>query len=97
MTNFHNPTGMSLNDEQKQRIVELADKHDVYLIEDDVYSELYFSNKKPSSLRTFDTQDRVLHCGSFSKVFARVIGWGGWSTSALMSICKTATYLDFVR
>ncbi|EJG0315157.1 PLP-dependent aminotransferase family protein [Vibrio parahaemolyticus] len=67
MTNFHNPTGTSLNDEQKQRIVELADKHDVYLIEDDVYSELYFSNKKPSSLRTFDTQDRVLHCGSFSK------------------------------
>ncbi|MCA2486876.1 MULTISPECIES: aminotransferase-like domain-containing protein, partial [Vibrio] len=56
MTNFHNPTGTSLNDEQKQRIVELADKHDVYLIEDDVYSELFFSNKKPSSLKTFDTQ-----------------------------------------
>ncbi|EJS2608368.1 PLP-dependent aminotransferase family protein [Vibrio alginolyticus] len=67
MTNFHNPTGTLLSDGQKQRIVELADKYDVYLIEDDVYSELYFSEKKPSSLKAFDTQERVLHCGSFSK------------------------------
>ncbi|MEF1214594.1 PLP-dependent aminotransferase family protein, partial [Vibrio alginolyticus] len=67
MTNFHNPTGTLLSDGQKQRIVEMADKYDVYLIEDDVYSELYFSEKKPSSLKAFDTQERVLHCGSFSK------------------------------
>ncbi|YCO04848.1 aminotransferase-like domain-containing protein [Vibrio sp. VNB-15] len=67
MTNFHNPTGTSLCDKRKQHIVELANRYDVYLIEDDVYSELYFSDKKPNALKTFDTQERVLHCSSFSK------------------------------
>ncbi|MFQ0975644.1 PLP-dependent aminotransferase family protein [Vibrio campbellii] len=67
MTNFHNPTGTSLSDEEKHRVVELANQHDVYLIEDDVYAELYFGEKKPMSLKSFDTQERVLHCGSLSK------------------------------
>ncbi|MGP8307594.1 aminotransferase-like domain-containing protein [Vibrio sp. YIC-376] len=67
MVNFQNPTGTSLSDAQKSRIVSLADKYDVILIEDDVYSELHFSANKPTSLKTFDTQERVLHCSSFSK------------------------------
>ena len=67
MTNFHNPTGTSLSDEEKHRVVDLANQHDVYLIEDDVYAELYFGEKKPMSLKSFDTHERVLHCGSLSK------------------------------
>ncbi|MBR9788647.1 MAG: PLP-dependent aminotransferase family protein [Vibrionaceae bacterium] len=67
MVNFQNPTGASLSDEQKNQIVRLADQYHVFLIEDDVYSELYFTASKPTCLKTFDTQDRVLHCASFSK------------------------------
>lgn len=67
MTNFHNPTGTSLSGSEKRRIVELADQYNVYLIEDDVYAELYFADNKPTSLKSFDTQERVLHCGSLSK------------------------------
>ncbi|MCY9875869.1 PLP-dependent aminotransferase family protein [Vibrio natriegens] len=67
MVNFHNPTGALLSDEQKERIVRMAEQNDVYLIEDDVYSELYFTANKPTSLKTFDTQGRVLHCSSLSK------------------------------
>ena len=67
MTNFHNPTGTSLSDEEKHRVVDLANQHDVYLIEDDAYAELYFGEKKPTSLKSFDTHERVLHCGSLSK------------------------------
>ncbi len=67
MTNFHNPTGTSLSDEEKHRVVDLANQHDVYLIEDDAYAELYFGEKKPMSLKSFDTHERVLHCGSLSK------------------------------
>ncbi len=88
MTNFHNPTGTSLNDEQKQRIVELADKHDVYLIEDDVYSELYFLTRNQVRLKLLIPKIACCIADHFQKVFARVIGWGGWSTSALMNICK---------
>ncbi|MDK9777921.1 MULTISPECIES: PLP-dependent aminotransferase family protein [unclassified Vibrio] len=67
MTNFHNPTGTSLSAQKKQRVIELANQHDVYVIEDDVYAELYFSDSKPVALKSFDTQERVLHCGSLSK------------------------------
>ncbi|WP_319537273.1 PLP-dependent aminotransferase family protein [uncultured Vibrio sp.] len=67
MVNFQNPTGALLSDEKKNQIVRLADQYNVFLIEDDVYSELYFTANKPTCLKTFDTQDRVLHCSSFSK------------------------------
>ncbi len=67
MVNFQNPTGASLSDKQKNQIVRLADKYNVFIIEDDVYSELYFSGNKPASLKSYDNQERVLHCASFSK------------------------------
>ncbi|PFG56419.1 DNA-binding transcriptional MocR family regulator [Vibrio sp. ES.051] len=67
MVNFHNPTGSSLSEAKKEQVVRLAEKYDVYIIEDDVYAELHFDIEKPTSLKTYDSQDRVLHCGSFSK------------------------------
>ncbi|GAK86785.1 transcriptional regulator GntR family domain [Vibrio ponticus] len=69
MSNFHNPTGQSMSDVNKQKMVELARKHQVHLIEDDVYGELYFAQDKPSSLKSFDSaeQEQVLHCSSLSK------------------------------
>lgn len=77
MPNFQNPTGVTLSDHVKQRIVELANQYDVILIEDDVYSELYFGDQKPKPLKFWDTQDRVLTCGSFSKSLCPGyrIGW----------------------
>lgn len=79
MSNFQNPTGLCLSDRKKQKIVELAKLHQVYLIEDDVYGELYFSAQKPTCLKSFDNfqQERVLHCGSLSKSLCPGyrIGW----------------------
>jgi len=70
MSNFQNPTGTSMSEGKKRKVVELARQHNVYLIEDDVYAELYYSEQKPSSLKTYDfasMDERVLHCGSLSK------------------------------
>lgn len=77
MPNFHNPTGVTLDDETKQSIVELANRYQVTLIEDDVYSELYFGEQKPKPLKYWDEEDRVLMCGSFSKSLCPGyrIGW----------------------
>lgn len=77
MPNFHNPTGATLSDEMKRTIVQLADQYKVTLIEDDVYSELYFGDIKPKPLKYWDTQDRVMTCGSFSKSLCPGyrIGW----------------------
>jgi DNA-binding transcriptional MocR family regulator len=77
MTTFQNPTGATLSDAKKQALVELLAKHQVPLIEDDVYSELHFSSEPVRPAKFFDRQGLVVHCGSFSKCLAPGyrIGW----------------------
>ncbi|WP_298507861.1 PLP-dependent aminotransferase family protein [uncultured Kordia sp.] len=69
-TNFNNPTGKSLSTEQKKELVQLITKHQIPLIEDDVYGELYFGKHRPSTCKQFDTEGLVLYCSSFSKTLA---------------------------
>jgi DNA-binding transcriptional MocR family regulator len=77
MTTFHNPTGALMPDEAKQELVRLLAKHDVALVEDDVYAELYFGARRPKPTKAFDRDGRVLDCGSFSKCLAPGyrVGW----------------------
>ncbi len=77
MTTFHNPTGALMPDEGKQELVRLLSKHDVALVEDDVYAELYFGARRPKPTKAFDRDGRVLDCGSFSKCLAPGyrVGW----------------------
>jgi DNA-binding transcriptional MocR family regulator len=77
MTNFQNPLGSLLSDDKKQALVTLITKYQVPLIEDDVYSELYFGDKRPMPAKAFDTQGLVMHCSSFSKCLAPGyrVGW----------------------
>ena len=77
MTNFQNPLGSLMSDEKKKAVVEMLAAHEVPLIEDDVYGELYFGSKRPVSAKAFDTRGMVMHCSSFSKSLAPGyrIGW----------------------
>jgi DNA-binding transcriptional MocR family regulator len=77
MPNFQNPLGFQMSDERKQRLVELLGGHDIPVIENDVYQELYFGETRPTTLKNFDTKGLVLHCGSFSKSLTASyrIGW----------------------
>lgn len=77
MPHFQNPTGYCLSDEVKEAIVVLANQYDFFVIEDDVYSDLAFSGELLKPLKFWDTQDRVLLCGSFSKSLAPGyrVGW----------------------
>ncbi|EPF2927343.1 PLP-dependent aminotransferase family protein [Vibrio navarrensis] len=77
MTNFHNPTGTTLSADKKQAVMDLANRYDVVVIEDDVYAELSFAMPRPLPLKAYDQQDRVLLCGSFSKCLCPGyrIGW----------------------
>lgn len=70
MTNFQNPLGSLMSDEKKKALVELLTRYDVPLIEDDVYGELYFGNKRPAAAKAFDREGIVMHCSSFSKCLA---------------------------
>lgn len=77
MTQFQNPMGASMATEQKRTLVSLLSRHNVPLIEDDVYGELYFGSRSPIPAKAFDTDGLVMHCGSFSKTLAPGfrIGW----------------------
>ncbi|WP_179404414.1 PLP-dependent aminotransferase family protein [Burkholderia guangdongensis] len=77
MTSFHNPTGATMSDERKRALIDLLAAHQVPLIEDDVYSELYFGTTPVRPAKLYDTHGLVLHCGSFSKCLAPGfrIGW----------------------
>ncbi|WP_186231816.1 PLP-dependent aminotransferase family protein [Burkholderia gladioli] len=77
MTSFQNPTGALLADARKRALVELLARHQVPLIEDDVYGELHFGSRAPLPARAFDRHGLVMHCSSFSKTLAPGyrIGW----------------------
>ncbi len=77
MTNFQNPLGGSMTPARKQALVELVTRHQLPLIEDDVYGELYFAEDRPVPAKAFDREGWVMHCSSFSKTLAPGyrIGW----------------------
>jgi len=77
MSSLHNPMGASLSQEKKQKLYQLLEKHDVPLIEDDVYAEIYFGTEPPKPVKSFDRKGLVMHCGSFSKNLAPGyrVGW----------------------
>lgn len=77
MTSFQNPLGATLPDAKKRELVQLLAKHDIPLIEDDVYAELYFGTDRPKPAKAFDRKGLVLSCGSFSKCLAPGyrLGW----------------------
>jgi DNA-binding transcriptional MocR family regulator len=65
--NFHNPAGCTLSAEKRQRLVELAAEHDVWILEDDPYRELPFDTDPPATMLTPEPGGRVIHASSFSK------------------------------
>ncbi len=77
MSNFHNPLGASMSDDKKQKLCELIAQYQLPTIEDDVYAELYFGLHQPKPLKSFDQQNLVMYCSSFSKSLAPGyrVGW----------------------
>ncbi|MBB6622000.1 PLP-dependent aminotransferase family protein [Clostridium gasigenes] len=70
MSYFHNPTGISYSKEKKLKLLELAEKYDFYIIEDDYLSELiYESEIVHEPFKKLDKNDRVIYIKSFSKIF----------------------------
>jgi 2-aminoadipate transaminase len=71
ITNFQNPSGVSLAAERRAKLIEVADEHDLLIIEDDPYYELYFDNQLelPAPLVAL-CPSRVIYLSSFSKVLA---------------------------
>ncbi|MDJ0657258.1 MAG: PLP-dependent aminotransferase family protein [Xanthomonadales bacterium] len=85
-TTLGNPLGVTMAEENRRKLLQLIRKHDVVLIEDDVYGDLRFDGQRPVPAQFLGSGARVMTCGSFSKTAAPGyrIGWvvsDGQSTS----------------
>jgi len=65
---LHNPLGTSYSEKDKRCIAELAEKYDVYIVEDDYLADLD-KNKKSLPIYYYDIWERVVYLKSFSKTF----------------------------
>lgn len=76
-SSFNNPLGCTAPDERKLAILRLLTKHRVPLIEDDIYGDIYFGERRPTPFCALDPRADVIYCSSFSKTVAPGyrIGW----------------------
>lgn len=67
---FQNPTGTTMSEDKRKRLIELANEYNVLVIEDNPYGDLRFSGEEVRTLKSLDTENRVIYCGSFSKILS---------------------------
>jgi len=74
---FQNPSGITLSLERRKRVLEIASKYNLLIVEDSPYRELRFKGAVLPSLYSMDTDGRVLLMKTFSKIFCPGfrIGW----------------------
>ena len=68
--NFQNPTGNTMSLEKRKAVYELAVKYDFIILEDNPYGDLRFSGTDIPSIKSFDTEGRVIYSRTFSKILA---------------------------
>jgi len=89
--NFGNPLGSLLPDDKKKELVRLLARTNTPLIEDDIYGELYFGERRPHNCLAYDSKGLVVTCSSFSKTLAP--GYRtGWIMGQGQLMEKIATY-----
>ncbi|MEO5608835.1 MAG: PLP-dependent aminotransferase family protein, partial [Ornithinibacter sp.] len=74
---YQNPTGRTMSLARRRRVLELAEEHDVVILEDTPYRELRYEGERLPTIKSLDTTGRVVHLGSFSKILAPGLrlGW----------------------
>lgn len=67
---FQNPAGITTSEEKRRKILELAKKYDAIIIEDNPYGDLRFAGEEVPTIKSMDTEGRVIYVGSFSKILS---------------------------
>jgi 2-aminoadipate transaminase len=94
---FQNPKGTTLTLERRKKLLRLAQKHGVPILEDDPYGRLRYSGEDVPSLASLDDSGLVIHLGTFSKTLAPGvrIGWAVASPEVVrqLAVAKQAADL----
>ncbi len=67
---FQNPTGTTMPLEKRKKMLELASKYDVLILEDNPYGDLRFAGEDVPTIKSLDRDGRVIYAGSFSKILS---------------------------
>ena len=88
VADFHNPKGTTLSLERRRRMVELARKHNVPILEDDPYGELRYRGERLPSLASLDDHGTVIYISTFSKTISpgMRIGWVAASAEVIHAL-----------
>ena len=70
IVNFHNPLGCDLSLERRKKLLEIAEKYNLVILEDDPYGYVRFDGEEIPSIFSMDTSERVIFACSFSKILA---------------------------
>lgn len=68
--NFQNPTGFTMSLEKRRAVYALACKYNFIIIEDNPYGDLRFAGENLPTIKSMDSENRVIYAGSFSKILA---------------------------
>lgn len=74
---FQNPSGVTMDLEQRRYVLDIVKRYDLLLIEDSPYRELRFDGEEQPMMYSLDDDNRVILLGTFSKTFLPGfrIGW----------------------
>lgn len=67
---FQNPSGITMSLEKRKRMLELACEYDCIILEDNPYGDLRFAGEDIPTIKSLDTQSRVVYVGTFSKILS---------------------------
>ena len=74
---YQNPTGHTLIQERRERLIQLCQEHDLTLVADEVYHFLNYFDKPPTPIAAYTQNENIISLGSFSKILAPGLrlGW----------------------
>lgn len=90
---IQNPTASILPLDRRHALIKLCESYGVPIFEDECYSDLVWSGKRPQAMRGIAGDDRVIHIGSFSKSIAPALRLGyivaSWPVMSRLLSLKT--------
>lgn len=96
MPDFHNPTGVTMSLARRRRLIELANEFDVLVLEDSPYRALRLEGSPLPTLKSLDTEGRVVFLGSFAKIMApgMRLGWAVATGEVLAKLARLKVAAD---
>jgi len=93
-----NPTGWVITEDEQRALAEIAERHDVVLLADEVYERLVYDGRAiaPSFARVVTNRDRLIVINSFSKTYNMTgwrLGWAQTSARTITAMYKAAEFM----